>query len=150
VFALRSSILRRSALSLPVALALVLGACTSAESPSAAGAASEGGAPDTSDCAQVTDGVITITAEELEFDVPCMVANAGEAFTIHLVNMDNMPHDVAVYDNEDQSNEIMRDEPITGPDAEIDYEVPAQEAGEYYFLCTIHPTMNGTLYVVEA
>jgi plastocyanin len=150
VFALRSSILRRSALSLPVAVALLLGACTSAESPSQGGAASTGASPDLSACAQVEDGVVTITAEELEFDVPCMVANAGEAFTIHLVNMDNMPHDVAVYDNEDQSNEIMRDEPITGPDAEIDYEVPAQEAGEYYFLCTIHPTMNGALYVVEA
>jgi plastocyanin len=145
---LRSSILRRSALSLPIAMALALGACTAEESPSAAGGASAGGAPDTSDCAQVTDGVITITAEELEFDVPCMVANAGEAFTIHLVNNDTVPHDVAVYETEAQENEIMRDQPVE--QGEMDYEVPAQEAGEYYFLCTIHPTMNGTLYVVEA
>ncbi len=140
--------MRRSALSLPIAVALLLGACTAAsESPSAAGGAS-GGAPDMSDCAQVADGVITLTAEELEFDAPCLVANAGEAFTIHLVNNDDMPHDVAVYQEEARTNEIMRGEPVTA--GEMDYEVPAQESGEYYFLCTIHPTMDGTLYVVEA
>jgi plastocyanin len=143
---LRSPFVRRGALSLPFAMALLLGACTAGSSPSTAPGSA--GAPDTSDCAQVTDGVITITAEELEFDVPCMVANAGEAFTIHLVNNDTVPHDVAVYQEEAKTNEIMRDEPVE--QGEMDYEVPAQEAGEYYFLCTIHPTMDGTLYVVEA
>jgi plastocyanin len=138
--------MRRSAISLPIALALLLGACTTASSPSA-GTAS-GGAPDLSECAQVTDGVITITAEDVAFDAPCMVANAGEAFTIHLVNNDMLPHDVAVYREEAMTNEIARGEPVE--QGEMDYPVEAQDAGEYYFLCTIHPEMNGTLYVVEA
>ena len=145
---MRSSFVRHGALTLPFALALLLGACTSSESPSAGGGASAG-APDLSACAQVTDGVITLTAENLEFDAPCMVANAGEAFTIHLVNADSAPHDVAVYQEEAQTNEIMRGDPAN-PDEEMDYEVEALDAGEYYFLCTIHPEMNGALYVVEA
>jgi plastocyanin len=148
VFTLRSSLVRRSALSLPIAMALLLGACTSASSPSAPGSA---GAPDLSDCATVTDGVITLTADDLAFNVPCLVANAGEAFTIHFENLEALPHDVAVYQDESKSNEIMRGDPITGPAATMDYEVEALDAGEYYFDCTIHPAeMNGTLYVVEA
>ena len=39
-----------------------------------------------------------------------------------------------------------RGELITGPD-EIQYEIPALDAGEYYFLCIVHPTMNGTVVV---
>jgi plastocyanin len=32
----------------------------------------------------------------------------------------------------------------------IDYDVEALDAGQYYFDCTVHPDMNGVLYVVEA
>ncbi len=144
---MRSFVLRRSAVSLPIALALLLGACTTASSPST-GTASGGGAPDMSECAQVTDGVITITAEDVAFDAPCMVANAGEAFTIHLVNNDLLPHDVAVYREAAMTNEIARGETVE--QGEMDYPVDALDAGEYYFVCTVHPNMNGTLYVVEA
>ena len=58
----------------------------------------------------VEDGVITIGARDLAFTQPCMVANAGEAFTIHLVNGDAMPHNVAVYNDSTKANEIMRGE----------------------------------------
>ena len=146
---MRSSFARRSALSLPIAMALLLGACTTASSPSTA--TGSAGAPDLSACAQVTDGVITITAEDLAFSAPCMVANAGEAFTIHFENLEALPHDVSVYQDDSKSTEIMHGDPITGPDATMDYAVEAQDAGEYYFDCSIHPAdMNGTLYVVEA
>ena len=106
------------------------------------------GAEPPRDCARVENGVINIGARDLGFTQPCMVANAGEAFTIHFTNADAMPHNVAVYNDSSKSNEIMRGEIQTGS-GEIDYDVDALEAGQYYFDCTVHPAdMNGTLYVV--
>lgn len=108
------------------------------------------GAEPPPDCARVdANGVITLSADNLEFSAPCMVANAGEAFTVHFTNNESVPHDVAVYEDSSKNNEVMRGEIITGPDATIDYEVPALEAGDRYFSCTVHPAMDGVLYVVE-
>lgn len=106
------------------------------------------GAEPPSNCARVENGVINIGARDLGFTQPCMVANAGESFTIHFTNADAMPHNVAIYNDSSKSNEIMRGE-IQNGQGEIDYDVDALEAGEYYFDCTVHPAdMNGTLYVV--
>jgi plastocyanin len=101
------------------------------------------------DCARAEGGVIELSADNLEFDAPCLVAPAGEPFTIRFVNREAQPHNVAVYDDSSKANEHFRGEPIiTGPDAEVDYEVPALEAGEYFFDCQVHPAMNGALYIV--
>jgi plastocyanin len=35
---------------------------------------------------------------------------------------------------------------VTGP-GQAKYEIPALDAGEYYFHCDVHPTMNGTVTV---
>ena len=125
-------------------LVIVLAACSSGPSitplPS--------GAEPPTNCARVEDGVITIGARDVAFTQPCMVANAGETFTIHFVNGDAMPHNVAIYNDSSKANEIMRGE-IQNGQGEADYDVEALAAGEYYFDCTVHPAdMNGTLYVV--
>lgn len=138
---------------LPTVLLVVLAACGGGATPTSSATGSQpanGELPD--DCARVdADGVITISAQNLEFSAPCMVANAGEPFTIHFENLEGVPHDVAVYTDSSKDNEVMRGDPITGPNQSKDYEVPAMEAGQAYFDCTIHPAdMNGTLYVVEA
>ncbi|HEY7332393.1 MAG TPA: cupredoxin domain-containing protein [Candidatus Limnocylindria bacterium] len=139
---MRFATLRRFAIGVPLTLSLLLGACSGAASPPAS--------VSLDDCARVEDGVITISADNLEFSAPCMVATAGEAFTIHFENLESVPHDVAVYREEAKTNEIMRGEIITGPEAEVDYPVEALVAGEYYFVCTVHSAMNGTLFVVDA
>jgi plastocyanin len=130
------------------ALTIALVACSSGVSttPLPSGAEPPG------DCARVdADGVITLSADNIEFSAPCMVANAGEAFTIRFTNNESQPHDVAVYRDSTKANEVYRGEIITGPDQSLDYPIEALEAGQYYFDCTVHPAdMNGTLYVVAA
>ena len=110
------------------------------------------GAEPPADCARVDDqGVITLSADNLEFSAPCLVATAGEPFVIRFENREATPHNVAAYRDSSKVNEIFRGDIITGPEASMDYPVEALDAGEYYFDCTVHPAdMNGTLYVVEA
>lgn len=130
------------------ALAIVLAACSSGVSSTPL---PSGGEPP-ADCARVdAGGVITLSADNLEFSAPCMVANAGEAFTIRFTSNESQPHDVAVYQDSTKANEIYRGEIITGPDQSLDYPIEALDAGQYYFDCTVHPgDMNGPLYVVAA
>jgi plastocyanin len=110
-----------------------------------------GGEPP-ADCARVdADGVITLSADNLEFSAPCMVANAGEAFTISFTNNESQPHNVAVYEDSSKANEIFRGDILNAADQSVDYPIEALDAGQYYFDCTVHPgDMNGTLYVVAA
>jgi plastocyanin len=143
---------RRSLLAIAATMSLLLAACAPAETsaPAAGNGGNGGNGEPPADCVRVENGVINISAENLEFSAPCMVANAGEAFTIAFDNQDDgQMHNVAVYQDDSKANEIMRGDIIQGP-AQAEYEVEALEAGEYYFDCTVHPNMNGTLYVVEA
>ena len=130
------------------ALSIALVACSSAVSTSPL----PSGAEPPADCARVdASGVITLSADNLEFSAPCMVANAGQAFTIRFTNDESQPHNVAVYNDSTKANEIYRGEIVTGPDQSIDYPIEALDAGTYYFDCTVHPAeMNGPLYVVAA
>lgn len=94
----------------------------------------------------VTDGAVTITANELEFDLSTIEAPAGEEFNITFTNMESQPHNVAIYTEED-GDEIAVGEIITGPNVTNQLAVPALEAGTYYFRCDVHPEMEGQLVV---
>jgi plastocyanin len=122
---------------------LVLAACSAGPSTTPLPT----GAEPPSDCVRVQDGVITLSAADLEFDAPCMVADDGEAFTIRLTNNDTVPHNVAVYQDSSKANEFSRGE-IISQGQSADVEVDALDAGEYYFDCQVHPEMSGALYVV--
>jgi plastocyanin len=126
-------------------LAIVLAACSS--TPSATPLPS--GAEPPSDCARAEGGVITLSAADLEFSAPCLVANAGEAFTIRFTNDDSVPHNVAVYQDSSKANEYARGE-ILNQGQSADTDVEALDAGQYYFDCQVHPDMSGTLYIVES
>ncbi|MGH2358829.1 MAG: cupredoxin domain-containing protein [Candidatus Limnocylindria bacterium] len=129
--------LRRGALTALTLLAVTLAAC---------GGTSETSTP--RGTATVTDGVVEITADELAFDVGTINAPAGE-FIVHLVNVESQPHNFSVY-TEEGGEPIVEGEIITGPDATVDIQVPALDAGTYFFVCDVHSSveaMTGTLVV---
>ena len=135
--------LRRGAtFSLTLGLVVALAACGGGDtdSPPASGGATGGGT------IAVVDGNVDLSADDLAFDASVIEAPAGEAFTITFTNLETEPHNVAVL-TEEGGDEIVRGEVITGPDAEDVVEVPALEPGEYYFLCDVHPDMNGMIVV---
>jgi plastocyanin len=139
--------LRVPALTVPAllsALLLLTVACAPAGSgatgtPAAVG---EGGGT-----ATVENGTVAIISNQLKFNVSTIEAPAGEPFTIELTNEEAAPHNVVVFDRQGGEQISENEEPISGPDGTAQYEVPALTAGEYYFECTIHPEMNGTIVV---
>jgi plastocyanin len=98
------------------------------------------------DCRQAEDGLLTITAANLEFDTACIVLPAGEPVTIRLVNDDNQPHNVAIYTDASKGTPLFQGE-IIDPGDTIDYEIDSLEAGSNYFDCTVHPEMQGSALV---
>jgi cytochrome c oxidase subunit 2 len=90
--------------------------------------------------------VIDLSADRIAFDTLDFSAPAGEAFTIHFTNEEGVIHNVAIFRGEER---IFTGDPITGPDATIDYVIPPLPAGEYTFQCDYHPVpdMTGTLTV---
>ena len=91
-------------------------------------------------------GDVTVTAADMAFEPgTATVASAGEAFTIAFTNEDAMPHNVAIYTDESKSEKLFEGEMVT--DGSLVYEIPALDAGEYFFDCSLHPEMVGTLVV---
>lgn len=115
-----------------VTLAAVLAACgtTSADG---------GSAPDPA------DADVTVTTVDMVFDPGTVTVAAGESFSIALVNEDTMPHNIAIYTDESRSEKLFEGEMVT--DGTVVYNVPALDAGEYFFDCSLHPNMTGTLVV---
>ena len=136
---IRNPLRRAMTFSAVIALAALVAACSSSTSSSGDDGNTGGGT------IAVTDGVVELSAADLAFDASVIQATAGEAFTISFANNDTAPHNVAIY-TEEGGEEIVKGEVIDGG-ATIEIEVPAQEAGEYYFVCDVHPDMNGTLVV---
>lgn len=98
------------------------------------------------ECRAPVDGVLTITAANLQFDAACLALPADEAVTIVLVNDDSDPHNLAIYTDSSKSTQLFEGEISDGGET-IEYEVDPIPAGTYYFDCTVHPGMNGSVVV---
>jgi plastocyanin len=119
-----------------IGLILLLAACGGAPSPSGS-----------IECRAPANGVLTVTADSLAFDTDCLALPAGEAVTIRLVNAEDVePHNMAVYTDSSRTTQRFSGDIVDGGES-IEYEIPALEAGTYYFDCTIHPAMNGSVVV---
>lgn len=135
----------KTRLSIVLFLALALAACSEGSTewtplPS--------GAEPPATCARAdADDVIAISADQLRFSAPCMVAPAGVAFVVRFTNDESEVHNVAIYTDRSKATSIEVGDTITGPNKTIDYPIHALAAGDYSFNCTVHPTMNGAMYV---
>jgi plastocyanin len=82
------------------------------------------------------------------FDTKSLVVPAGRPFELVFHNRnDGVPHDVWITDGPARNTVYFEGDQITGVD-DITYEVPALDAGDYYFFCSIHPNMNGTVHAL--
>lgn len=139
---------RGAALLLTLALTFLLAACAADDGGNGGNGGGGEGSPDAgggSGTATVSGGTVEVSADNLAFDVNTIEAPADEAFTITLANNDTAPHNISIY-REEGGEEIVIGDVINGGET-VEVEVPALEAGEYYFVCDIHPEMNGTVVV---
>lgn len=81
--------------------------------------------------------------ESIAYDTDSLEVPAGEDFCIEFTNNDTVPHDVGVIETGFNGDDVQPGDSIT-------YVIPAMDAGEYTFFCTLHPqAMVGDLIVTE-
>ena len=94
--------------------------------------------------------VVTVTAPNgaaaTGFEPTTLTAPASVTFTLVFDNQDpSAPHNIVIKDASDQAIPIGDTSFFTGP-KERSYAVPPLDAGDYSFVCEVHPTtMTGTL-----
>jgi plastocyanin len=99
---------------------------------------------DGSEAVAVLDGAVTIVAENGSFNPTELSARVGEAIEITFDNRDSgLRHNLHVRDaaGGDQMTNI-----AAGPDTQT-LTVTFDQAGEYDYLCDVHPELNGTITV---
>lgn len=94
-------------------------------------------------------GGLVLVASEIAFDKTALQVAAGEPFSITLRNEDpeTTLHDVDI--REPDGTTVVQDQPTIPGGTEQDFQYEPLEAGEYVFICSIHPipAMTGTLTV---
>jgi hypothetical protein len=84
------------------------------------------------------------------FDQSRLVVVADRPLKLTFENKQaGVPHDVAIFAEDQPDTPVFAGEQITGPDT-IVYDIPPLAATGYRFQCTIHPPMIGTLIAVAA
>ena len=90
---------------------------------------------------------LAVTALNLAFQPTELQAPADTPFKIDFDNQDpSVPHNVAIHEGSPTGPEVFKGEIFPGP-AKKTYDVPPLKAGAYAFICSVHPSMTGTLTV---
>ena len=88
---------------------------------------------------------MTISAFGIKYEQTEVTVKAGAPFQIQFENKDaGVPHNVAIHTGGSTGPEIFKGEIFAGVETRP-YNVMALDAGAYAFVCTVHPTMIGTL-----
>lgn len=118
--------------------------------PSAPSAAPTGSAPTPSappSSAPAAGVVIRISAQNILFDLSEFSVPADTPFQIVFENLDaGVPHNVAIYEGQAGGPTLFKGEIFNGIETRT-YDVPGLPAGDHYFQCDVHPSMNGTVKV---
>ena len=128
---------------LTILLVLVVGlvtACQAEETTEPTDAATNGGGDAGGEVVEIT--VATDTGSELLFDPTEVTVPAGATVRLTFDNISEVPHNLTFNDPIDAATAN-----IVDPGASETIEFTAPEAGEYVFVCTLHPGMEGTLIV---
>ena len=83
---------------------------------------------------------LDLAAQNIQFDRAELTAPAAVPFAIWFDNREGAPHNVSIHGD----GAVFVGEIFSGPAQRI-YHVPALAAGEYRFVCDLHPNMTGTL-----
>ena len=91
--------------------------------------------------------LVMISASGVKFEQTTVTAPADTPFQISFENKDpGTPHNIALHLGDVNGAELFKGEVFAGVATRV-YNVPALDAGSYAFVCTVHPTMTGTLTV---
>jgi len=90
--------------------------------------------------------VLKVSAANIAFDTHGLEVAAGQPFKIEFTNNDDVDHNVGIWKDDE---EIFRGDEFSGPGETMTYLINGLEAGEYTFICDVHPgpAMTGTLTV---
>ncbi len=89
---------------------------------------------------------LTIVADDLKFDTKELEAQAG-VVTVVLENEDDgQPHNISFHRGNSRKGETVGETDIENGPAESRVTMQL-DAGEYYYLCDVHPNMRGLLAV---
>ena len=91
--------------------------------------------------------VVQISALGVKYEQTAVTAPADTPFQVSFENKDaGVPHNVSLHLGDVNGAELFKGEVFPGVATRV-YDVPALDAGSYAFVCTVHPTMIGTLTV---
>jgi len=91
--------------------------------------------------------LVMISAFGVKFEQTTVTAPADTPFQVQFENKDpGTPHNIALHLGDVNGAELFKGEIFAGVATRV-YDVPALDAGSYAFVCSVHPTMTGTLNV---